>query len=121
MTAELAIALPAVVLLLVVGLVASSAAITQLRCTDAARAGARAAALGADLATVSGTARTLAGPEAVVSVRREGAWTVVQVRRPVGVRGWFAGPLVAAAEARAWNEPVAAADGPLVVARRGAA
>ena len=41
-TAELAVALPGVVLLAVALLVAGQAAIGEVRCTDAARAGARA-------------------------------------------------------------------------------
>ncbi|WP_456847646.1 TadE/TadG family type IV pilus assembly protein, partial [Cellulomonas sp. P5_C6] len=45
-TAELAVGLPAVALLLVAVLTVGAAAVAQTRCTDGARAGARAAALG---------------------------------------------------------------------------
>lgn len=66
---------------LVLALVA--AGVAQIRCTDAARAGARAAALGEDDAAVTLVATRSAGPGAEVSVRRDGAWVDVTVRLPV--------------------------------------
>jgi hypothetical protein len=82
-TAELALGLPAVVSVLLAVLLMTSAATTQLRCADGARAGARAAALGEEVATVSATARRVAGPDASVQVQRAGSWVTVTVRRPV--------------------------------------
>ena len=51
-TAELAVALPAVALVIVSGMSAVSVLTAQLRCVDAAREGARAAARGEDPAVV---------------------------------------------------------------------
>jgi hypothetical protein len=111
-TAEFAVMLPAVVAVLAVALLAASVAIAQVRCADAARAAARAAAIGAPTENVLGTARALAGADAAVGVTRDGAWVVVRVER--GLRGlpWAGGPLTASAEARAWVEPAASASAP---------
>ncbi len=111
-TAEFAIGLPAVVVVLVAAILTATAAIGQLRCADAARAGARAAALGADVAQVRDTSQVLAGPGAAVAVVRDGSWVVVRVTKPLAATGWVAGSwaaggLVARGEARAWVEPVA--------------
>ena len=108
-TAELAIVLPAVVLVLVVTMTTAAAAIVQVRCADAARAGARAAALGEDLAGVRAAVGEVADRGSAVSVERTGEWVTVRVTRPVSSR-W--GPLVASAQARAWAEPTGAGAGP---------
>ncbi|MBB2922379.1 TadE family type IV pilus minor pilin [Cellulomonas cellasea] len=104
-TAELAVALPAVVLLLVAVLVLVASALTQLRCADAARAGARAAAIGDDESGVRATAARVAGPDADVTVARSGDWVTVSVSDAVVSRGMRTGPLVARASAVAWVEP----------------
>lgn len=98
-TTELAVALPAVVLvlLLVLGLGAASAA--QMRVADAARAGARVAALGDDDGAVRSVARRLAGNGAHVSVERDAPWVTVSVEAPA-VLG-----LDVSASATAWAEP----------------
>lgn len=98
-TAELAVALPAVVvvLLLVLGVGAASSA--QLRAADAARAGARVAALGDADTAVQAVAQRVAGAGAQVVVVREPPWVTVQVRAP-GVVGIEVG-----ASATAWLEP----------------
>lgn len=103
-TAELAIVLPGVVLLLVALLTAASAAVTQVRVADAARAGARAAALGESHAHVGEVARRLAGDHAEVQVSGSGGYVVVEVTRD------FSGPLgladlAARSSARALPEP----------------
>ncbi|BAS10806.1 hypothetical protein AHiyo4_42280 [Arthrobacter sp. Hiyo4] len=72
MTAEFAVALPAVLLLLALLLAGASAGVTQLRLEEAARAGARALARGEDAAAVQGIVRTLAGTSATASVGTEG-------------------------------------------------
>lgn len=95
-TAELALGLPAVVLALLLVLVAGSAAVAQVRCTDAARAAARAAALGEDPGVVAAIVADLAGEAAQVAVTTSGGWVEVTVTRPVSV-GWLGGALTASA------------------------
>jgi hypothetical protein len=82
-TAELAVGLLGLVLVLgaVVGVPAAGQA--QLRCADAARAGAREAARGEGAATVAAVARHLAGPRADVEVTEDGPWVTVAVGLPV--------------------------------------
>lgn len=104
-TAELAVALPAVVLVLVAVLALTAVAVTQLRCADAARAGARAAAIGEDADGVRATVARVAGPGADVAVAREGDWVTVSVSAAVTADGLGPGPLVARASAVAWVEP----------------
>lgn len=106
--AETAITLPVVVLVLAAVLVTAGAAVTQVRCADAARAAARTAALGEDLDAVRATALVVLDG-ASVDVRRDGSWVVVRVRRAVGWGGWWGDGLVASAEARGWVEPGAVA------------
>ena len=103
-TVELAVGMVTVVVLLgvVIGLVA--AGVAQIRCTDAARAGARAASLGLDDATVTDVARRSAGAGAQVSVVRDGGWVDVHVRLPV-LGGPLLGDLTAASTASVPEEP----------------
>lgn len=104
-TAELAVGLPAVVIVLVAVLVLAASALTQLRCADAARAGARAAAIGEDTSEVRATATRVAGSGAQVAVGREGEWVTVSVSAAVTGTSLRAGPLVARASAVARVEP----------------
>jgi hypothetical protein len=104
-TAELAVGLPAVALLLVALLTVASAAVAQTRCTDAARAGARAAALGEPDGAVASTARRLAGPDSSTAVSRAGQWVTVEVSSQVGPGLWAASSLRARASAVARVEP----------------
>lgn len=78
-TAEFAVALPAVLLLLAILLAGSAAGMTQLRLEEAARAGARALARGEDAGAVEGIVRQLAGASASSSVAAEGEWLSVTV------------------------------------------
>ena len=104
-TAELAVGMPVIVLLLVAVLTLAAASTAQMRAADAARAGARQVAVGEDTAVVRATAARVAGEAADVTVTRDGEWVRVVVTRPV-VGGWFAtGPLRATGEAVAWAEP----------------
>lgn len=104
-TAEVAIALPAVVLVLAVLLVTAAATAAQLRCADGARAGARLAALGEPDAAVVVAARRVAGGSVDVAVSRGDPWVEVTVRSP-GPGAWFTGGGIAvAASATAWVEP----------------
>ena len=92
-TAELALTLPAVVLVLLLVITLGAASVTQLRCTDAARAGARAAALGHSHAQVHQIVTDRAGADAQVQIEpgtdEAGDSTVtVGVTRPLTSQGW---------------------------------
>lgn len=104
-TVELALALPAVALLLAAVLLTGSVVVGQLRCADGARAGARAAALREQPEQVADVASRVAGDGASVVVDRSGEWVTVTVTRPilVGPRGY--GGLRARAAALARVEP----------------
>nr|WP_313959639.1 TadE family type IV pilus minor pilin [Arthrobacter sp. U41] len=78
-TAEFAVALPAVLLLLAMLLAGSAAGVTQLRLEEAARAGARALARGEDAAAVDVIVRRLAGNTAAAAVASDGGWLSVTV------------------------------------------
>ena len=78
-TAEFAVALPAVLLLLALLLAGSAAGVTQLRLEEAARAGARALARGEDAAAVDVIVRRLAGASAASAVASDGEWVSVTV------------------------------------------
>jgi len=107
-TAELAVGLPAVVLVLVVVLTVAAAGMAQLRCADGARAGARAAALGSSEAAAD--ARRVAGDGARIAVASSGGWVTVTVSADVASLPW-GGPLRASATAVARQEPQAGAIG----------
>ncbi|MDQ0755214.1 TadE family type IV pilus minor pilin [Arthrobacter sp. B3I4] len=79
MTAEFAVALPAVILVLGLLLAGSAAGLTQLRLEEAARGGARALARGEDAAAVGGIVRHLAGDSARVAVASDAGWLSVTV------------------------------------------
>ena len=85
-TAELAVAIPVVVLVLVACLAGVHAAVDQVRCVDAARLGSRAAARGDSPSRVLELTRRGAPDGAAVTVARHGADAVVTVRALVG--GW---------------------------------
>ncbi len=103
-TAELALALPAVVLVVAVVLVTLAAGGLQLRAADAARTGARLAALGVDDAeVVAQVGHVLPGAE--VRVRRDPPWVEVTVAA-AAAGGWLtSGPLPVRSAATAWVEP----------------
>ncbi|MFE5293208.1 TadE family type IV pilus minor pilin [Isoptericola sp. NPDC056618] len=104
-TAELAVGLPVVVLLLVAVLSLAAASTAQMRALDAARAGARAYAIGEDDAAARQAVAQVGGDDAELTVTRDGTWVRVSVTRPV-VGGWFAGaPVRASGDATAWVEP----------------
>ncbi|HET8768251.1 MAG TPA: TadE family type IV pilus minor pilin [Pedococcus sp.] len=79
-TVELAVAIPAVVLCLLLGLGAVRAVTDQVRCTDAARAAARAAARGDAPGDAVALGRALAPPGATVTVELTGATVESAVR-----------------------------------------
>src|SRR6478609_7110338 len=78
-TAEFAVALPSVVLLLALLLAGSAAGVTQLRVEEAARGGARALARGTPAGEVGGIVRRLAGETAGSEVALDGVWLRVTV------------------------------------------
>ena len=84
-TAELAVAIPAAVLVLAMCLAAISTAVDQIRCVDAARTAARAAARGDDPARVSALALAAAPEGASVSV---GGSSLVEVTVRAQTGGW---------------------------------
>jgi Flp pilus assembly protein TadG len=101
-TAELAVGLPALVMLLLVGLTAVNAVTTQLRCVDAARDAALAASRGA-----SGREAGLrsAPDEATVAVTVDGDLVRAEVRAPVRPLGGLLPRLTVTGEAVAAVEP----------------
>lgn len=102
-TAEFALALPAVVLVLAFCLALLSGGIAQLRAADAARAGARAVAIGATPAEVRAIALRLAGDGARVGIEA-GELVAVRVTVPVPVLSRW-GVFEASGSATAVPEP----------------
>jgi hypothetical protein len=105
-TAETAVAFPALVLILAISLWGVSAAAAQVACVDAARAGARAAARGEPESQVRAAVLRAAPPRARVFLSRDPVTTRVvveaQVRPPV--KGLFP-PLELQAQALTATEP----------------
>ncbi|NED95751.1 hypothetical protein G1H11_10545 [Phytoactinopolyspora alkaliphila] len=96
-TAELAAALPALALVLITAVWGLGLASAQLRCTDAAREAARAAARGEDPDTVRALAQAVAPDDAVIDVRRAAGKVTIEVRTTVAAPipfGSAAGPTV---------------------------
>lgn len=83
-TAEFAVALPAVILLFAFLLAAGAAGITQLRLEEAARAGARSLARGENSGEVQGIVKRLAGEGATAGVASDGDWVTVTASAAVG-------------------------------------
>lgn len=107
-TAETAVALPALVLVLAVCLWVVGLVSAQLRCVEAARAGARAAARGEPTDAVVDRVRASAGASADVSVVRSGEQVIVRVTlrpRPAGVLGALLPSRTVSADATAQVEP----------------
>jgi TadE-like protein len=112
-TAETAVAFPALVLILATAMWGVSAAAAQVACVDAARAGARAAARGEPMTEVRAAARRAAPPGASVWIHRDSRVTRVVVRATVSppVRRLFP-PLKLRAQAAAATEPEGGAQTP---------
>ncbi len=91
-SAELAVALPAVILVLLMSLSALMVGIDQVRCTDAARIAARAAARGESDAVVRGNGLRAAPSGSTVVIGASDRLVRVTVSSPVrGPLGWVAG------------------------------
>jgi Flp pilus assembly protein TadG len=101
-TAEFAVAMPAVILLLLAGLMAVSAVLTKLECVDAARQAARAAARGESGVAAGSRA---APPGAAVSVSARGGQVRATVRAAVRPLGAGLPGLTVSATAVAEPEP----------------
>ena len=104
-TAELAAVLPVVVMLLLAGLAVLAATTAQLRCVDAAREAARAAARGDPAAAEIG--RRVAPSGAEVRLRRDEEYVRVTVTAPLPAlgRAW-PGRIVATAVAEPEPPPL---------------
>jgi Flp pilus assembly protein TadG len=105
-TAETALVLPVVVVVLAVSLAAMRYGVDQVRCLDAARAGARAAARGDSPDAIRDVARRGAPQGAEVAVTAGSQLVTVRVRAPVPApMGALAGLPPPQAEAVAQAEP----------------
>ncbi|WP_303631075.1 TadE family type IV pilus minor pilin [Actinomadura madurae] len=112
-TAEIAVALPALVLITAVALWGVTVASVQLTCTDAARAGARAAARGESLTAVRALVEEAVPDGATVEVRRDEATVHVDVSTPVRPAAAIGlPPLIVHAHVAAPTEPGTPADAP---------
>jgi hypothetical protein len=87
-TAELAVAVPVVVVVLALGLAAIRLGIDEVRCVDAARLAARALARGDSEASARDLALTAAPPGASVSVGSGGAEVTATVAASRDLAGW---------------------------------
>ncbi len=104
-TAETAVVLP-VLLFVLAGVVAAVIVVgAQLRCVDAAREGARAAARGDDVADVTALAARAAPDGAVTTVSPEGEEVRVTVTARIAPLGPVPLSITVSAEAVALREP----------------
>lgn len=110
-TAELAVALPSLTVLLALLLLAALIGVTQLRLEESARSAARALARGDPAATAVAAVRQIAGHDAVVTVSRAGGYVRAEVSIRVSgpLSGLVSWPLTADAVAREESVPVAVA------------
>jgi len=104
-TAELAVALPAVVLLLITIIAIGAAFGTQIRVSDAARTGARLYALGHPREHVTTTIRALAGSDATASFTSDGQWATIDVTRSLAIGPANLGVFQLSGSAVVWLEP----------------
>ena len=104
-TAETAVVLPVLLLVLAAAVAAVTIVGAQLRCVDAAREGARAAARGEDLATVRALTTEAAPPGAVVTVTVGDEEVRVVVSARIAPLGPVPLDVSVAAEALALVEP----------------
>jgi Flp pilus assembly protein TadG len=104
-TAETAVVLPVLLFVLAGAVAAVTVLGAQLRCVDAAREGARAAARGEDVATVRGLVLRAAPDGASVSVTRNGEDVRVGVSSRIAPLGAVPLDIEVSAEATARLEP----------------
>ena len=104
-TAELAVAMPAVVVVLALSLWAFGLGVDQVRCVDAARAVARAAARGDSASQATALALRAAPDGASVQVTETAGSAIVSVSAPVrGIGSWMPVPFRPAGTATAARE-----------------
>ena len=108
-TAETAVVLPVLLLVLAGAVAAVTVVAAQLRCVDAVREGARAAARGADVATVRALVLRAAPEGMTVSVTRTGDDVLVGISGPVPPLGPVPLDVGLSAEAVARLEPAVTA------------
>lgn len=106
-TAETAVVLPVLLLVLVAAVAAVTVVGAQLRCVDAAREGARAAARGEDVATVTGWAGRAAPEGARTTVATHAGEVRVRVTAEVAPLGPLPWRVTVTADAVAQREPLA--------------
>ncbi|GAB3073069.1 TadE family type IV pilus minor pilin [Pedococcus soli] len=112
-TVELAVALPALVLVLVLALSALTTVLDQVRCVDAARATARAMARGDATGAAVEQGRRLAPPRAGFAVSGSAGAVEVTVRAPAApALHWLGARASPVARAVAAREDVPAAGAP---------
>lgn len=87
-TIEFAIVLVGVVAMLAAVLLLMSAALTGLRCIDAAHTAARMSAIGEPSDAVQNVAQKLVGLQATTALNRDGKWVAVTVRSLVPNSPW---------------------------------
>ncbi|GAA3731254.1 TadE family type IV pilus minor pilin [Salinactinospora qingdaonensis] len=104
-TAELAVALPSLALLLATALAAITAAAVQLECVDAARAGARALARGDDTASVRSRTASIAPAGAAIDIGAATGLARVRVSAPVSLGPLIGSPLRVSGRASVPMEP----------------
>ena len=104
-TVELAVALPAIMILLLTGLAAVNAVATNMRCVDAAREAARAAARGESREVVHSVAVRAAPPGATVEVGGSREEVRVTVSARAGRVGGLLPAFPVSANAVALREP----------------
>ncbi|TFV64107.1 pilus assembly protein TadE [Geodermatophilus sp. DF01-2] len=110
-TAETAVVLPVLLLVLAGAVAAVTVVGAQLRCVDAAREGARAAARGEDTAVVTAVAARAAPARAVTTVAADGATVTVTVVAEVAPLGPVPLRVPVSASAVAQREPGSAEAG----------
>ncbi|WP_346621452.1 TadE family type IV pilus minor pilin [Blastococcus montanus] len=106
-TAETAVVLPVLLLVLAAAVAAVTVVGAQLRCVDAAREGARAAARGEETATVTGWAGRVAPDGARTTVTGAAGEVRVRVSAEVAPLGPVPWRVTVTAEAVAQREPAA--------------
>jgi Flp pilus assembly protein TadG len=104
-TAETAVVLPVLLVILAGAVAAVTLVGAQLRCVDAAREGARAAARGEHVATVIALVQSAAPDGAVVTVSKGGDDVRVTVSSPIAPLGPVPLTITVSAEAVALREP----------------
>lgn len=106
LSAELALTIPSVVLVLAICLTALALGVDQVRCVDAARVAARAASRGEEPALVRELAAARAPEGATVVVAEEAAGVEVTVRAPARSRLLPGLPAATGAASAVWEPGV---------------